>query len=90
MQDGWEYGGGAEHDLHGYSSKITEGENLGKFQCNLCGKISRDGTNSYRHVESIHFQGSFEYECDKCDEKFDTKSKWDKHRSRVHSNKNEK
>ena len=87
MKENWENKGEVEQDLHGYSSKITEGENIGKFQCNLCGKISRDRTTSFRHVEALHFPGSFEYECDQCDEKFDTNDKWRKHRSRVHSNK---
>ena len=87
-QGSWEYEGGAVHDLHRYSSRITEGENIGKFQCNLCGKISDHRGHSFRHVESIHFPGSFEYEFDQCDEKFDTKNKWAQHRSRVHSSKN--
>merc|ERR1719430_3090763 len=80
MQEGWEYGGRSEHDLHGYSSEITEGKNIGKIQCILCGKISRDAINSFRHVEAIHFSGSFVYDCDQCDAKFDTKSKWASHR----------
>ena len=79
-----------EVDLHGYSSKITEGENIGKIQCNLCGKISRDRTNLFEHVESIHFPGSYEYQCDQCGKKFDAKQKWRMHRSRVHSSKKSK
>ena len=76
-----------EQDLHGYSSKITEGENIGKIQCNLCGKISINKWKAFEHVEAIHFPGSYEYECDRCDRKFDTKHKWYIHRSRVHSSK---
>ena len=79
-----------EQDLHGYSSKITEGENIGKIQCNLCGKISRDRTTSFQHVEGVHFPGSYEYQCDQCDKKFDTKGKWRIHRSTVHSSKKSK
>ena len=79
-----------EQDLHGYSSKITEGENIGKIQCNLCGKISRFRNDSFQHVENIHFPGSYEHQCDQCDEKFDTKNKWRIHRSRVHSSKKSK
>ena len=79
-----------EQDLHGYSSKITEGENIGKIQCNLCGKISRFRNDSFQHVENIHFPGSYEYQCDQCDEKFDTNDKWRKHRSRKHSSKKSK
>ena len=87
MQNSWENGEAGELDLHEYSSKLTEGENIGKFQCNVCGKISNWQIQAWMHVESVHFPGSYEYECDhnQCGEKFDTKSKWDKHRSRVHS-----
>ena len=83
----WENGGEVEQDLHRFSSKITEGENIGKFQCNLCGKMSSKRRDSVRHVENIHFPGSYQYQCDHCDEKFDTNDKWRKHRSRVHSSK---
>ena len=81
----WGNGEGVEQDLHEYSSKITEGENIGNFQCTLCGKISRFRKDSFEHVESIHFPGSYEYQCDQCDEKFDAKSKWRRHRTTVHS-----
>ena len=74
-----------EQDLHEYSRKITEGENFGKFRCNLCGKISPKRKDSFQHVESIHFPGSYEYQCDQCDEKFDTKCRWRFHRTTVHS-----
>ena len=87
VQNSWDYGGGVEQDLHGYSSKITEGKDIGKFQCKLCGKISRYRKDSFLHVEGVHFPGSYEYPCDQCDEKFDTKVKWRYHRSRVHSSK---
>ena len=85
-----EYGEGVEQDMHGYSTKITEGENRGKFQCNLCGNISNDKSWAWMHVEAIHFPGSYEHQCDQCDEKFDTKQKWRNHRSRVHSSKKSK
>ena len=85
MQENWENRGEVEQDLHGYSSKITEGENIGKFQCKLCGKISLKKHHSFEHVESIHFPEIYEYQCDQCDEKFDTKRKWRRHRTTVHS-----
>ena len=81
----WENGGEVEQDLHRFSSKITEGENIGKFQCNLCGKISPRRLHSFEHVEGVHFPGSYQYQCDQCDEKFDAKSKWRRHRTTVHS-----
>ena len=91
MLDSWENGGGVEQDLHEYSRRITEeGENFGKFQCNLCGMISLKRSGSFEHVESIHFPGTYEYPCDQCDEKFDTNNKWRTHRSRVHSSKKSK
>ena len=73
VQDNWECDVGV--DLNEHSKKIAEGENKGKFQCSLCGKISRDKTNAFAHVENIHFPGSFEHDCDQCDKKFDTKKK---------------
>ena len=79
-------------ELHGYSDKLTEGENIGKFQCNLCGKISKLKSWAWMHVESVHFPGSYQYECDAdhCDEKFDAKNKLYLHRSKIHSSKKSK
>ena len=90
VENSWEYGEGVEQDLHGYSSKLTAGENKGKYQCNLCGKISTDKSQAWTHVESVHFPGSYEHQCDQCDGKFDTKRKWRNHRSVVHSSKKSK
>ena len=90
MQGSWGNREGVEQDLDRYSSKITEGENIGKFQCNLCGKISSKRSGSFRHVDAIHFPGSYEYQCDQCDRKFDTNNKWRHHRSSVHSSKKSK
>ena len=87
MQASLKSGGGVEPDLDGYSSRLNEGENKGRFQCHLCGKISRDRGNATSHVESIHFPGSYEYQCDQCGEKFGTKNKWAQHRTLVHSKK---
>ena len=79
--------GGVEPDMNEYSSRLAEGENKGMFQCHLCGKISKDKRVAANHVENIHFPGSFEYQCDLCGEKFDTKNKWSMHRARVHPKK---
>ena len=78
---------GVKNDLGGYSGKLTEGENVGKFQCNLCGKISKLRSASLMHIESIHFPGSYQYKCEQCGEEFDAKRKWYLHRSSVHSSK---
>ena len=74
-------------ELHGYSDKLTEGENIGKFQCNLCGKINSNRQYSFKHVKGVHFPGSYQYECDKCDEQFCAKKKFVKHSRRVHPSK---
>ena len=87
LQGSWEYEGGVEQDLHRYSSRLTEGANMGKFQCNLCGKFSNNKSKAFEHVENIHFPGSNQYECDQCGEKFNTKTKLYKHRSKVHLSK---
>ena len=90
MLDSWENGGGVEQDLHGYSRRITEeGENFGKFQCNLCGRVNSKRKDAFYHVESRHFPGTYEYLCDQdhCEEKFNTKNKWYTHRTKVHFSK---
>ena len=78
---------GPAFELHRYSSKLIEGESIGKFQCNLCVKISNSRSDSFKHVESVHYPGSFQYECAKCGDKFGTKNKLVRHRWRVHSSK---
>ena len=87
LQSSCGYEGGVEFDLHAYSCRFSEGENKGKFQCSLCGKISNRKERAFCHVENIHFPGSYEYECDQCGEKFDTKNKVYQHRSLVHNSK---
>ena len=86
MQDKGEVG----QDLHEYIKRVTEGENRGKYQCNLCGKISTYKSQALMHVESIHFPGTYEYQCDYWEEKFDTRYKWLNHRNHVHSSKKSK
>ena len=72
-------------DFGNYIVKVVEGENTRKIQCIICGKLSRDRNAAVRHVENSHFPGTFEYQCDQCDRKFDTKIKWASHRSDKHS-----
>ena len=75
MQDKSEVG----QDLHEYIKKFAEGENMGRFQCTLCGKISRFKQRAVMHVESVHFPGSYEYECDQCSEKFGDRVELERH-----------
>ena len=78
---------GPELELYGYSKKLIGGESLGKFQCNLCGKISNKRNDAFKHVESVHFPNTYQYDCDKCGEKFGTKNRLSKHRLHAHSSK---
>ena len=78
---------GPDLELHGYYSKLVEGKSIGKFQCNLCGKISNTRNQAFKHVESIHFPNSYQYDCDQCGEKFGTKNKFLRHCWNVHSSK---
>ena len=72
-------------DFGNYVVKIVEGENTGKIKCIICGQISRDRNTATRHVENNHFPGTFKYQCDQCDLKFNSKHRWACHRSNVHS-----
>ena len=52
-------------------------------KCTVCGKIGNDRGNLRKHVESLHFPGSFRYACKYCQEEFDTKTKLNNHVMRV-------
>ena len=69
--------------LDNYIEKISEGH----FQCSICGHVSSRKGDLRKHVEAKHFPGLFEYSCDLCEKKFNTKSKYYDHRSLRHSNK---
>ena len=73
-------------DFDKYISKVGEGVDVCKFTCNICGQIGARKGNLRRHVESIHFPGQLEYSCTDCEVKFDTKTKYDNHQMRKHSN----
>jgi len=74
--------GGDEVDLNNYIAKISEGQ----FKCNICGQVSSRKGDLRKHVENKHFPGLFEYSCDQCEKKFNTKNKYYIHRSRHNSN----
>ena len=79
--------GGEGFDLNNYTEKISEGVNIGKFKCNICGHVSSRKQGAQKHVESKHFPGLFEYTCALCAKKFNTYNKYNQHRSRHHFNK---
>ena len=55
------------------------------FKCIICGKISDHKTNLRKHVENIHFPGTFTYQCKYCSEIFTTRNFLNMHVSKIHS-----
>ena len=56
----------------------------GGVKCTICGKISATSSNLKKHVENIHFPGSYVYKCDHCKEEFSTRNMYFLHMYRVH------
>ena len=78
---------GEQFDFDNYIEKISEGASVGMFKCNICGHTSALKSTVRLHVESKHFPGVAEYPCDQCEKKFNTKTKFRRHRYYHHSNK---
>jgi len=55
-------------------------------KCTLCGKVGNDRGNLRKHVENIHFPGSFSYGCKYCTETFTTRNNLNMHISKTHRN----
>jgi len=70
-----------------YTMKIIEGAQMGKYKCTECGKESARRWHSLRHIEDVHFPGTYQYPCDQCDVVHDTKSKFYKHMNMKHGKK---
>jgi len=54
-------------------------------KCTLCGKVGNDRGNLRKHVENIHFPGSFSYNCKYCTESFTTRNNLNMHISKTHN-----
>ena len=70
--------------LQQYVSKIVDGEGRGKYKCTICGKINGQKVHTENHVESIHFPGTFEYNCKHCGQSFTGRNKLYMHVNAVH------
>jgi len=70
---------GASFNEYIYKMPIT-----GIFKCKMCGKINRDKSNIRKHVESIHFPGTYLYTCKHCGEVLSTKSMLHNHIAMKH------
>jgi len=55
------------------------------FKCSICEKESNDKGNLRKHVENIHFPGSFSYLCKHCDKTFTTRNNLNHHVNSHHS-----
>jgi len=51
-------------------------------KCTLCGKSGKDRGNLRKHVENIHFPGTFNYSCKYCSENFSTRNSLNIHISK--------
>ena len=57
----------------------------GRYYCSLCLTFSHVTKTCVRnHVESKHFDSSFLYSCDMCQESFSNKTSLNNHKSRKH------
>jgi len=65
---------------------IVPSQNASKpFKCSICEKESNDKGNLRKHVENIHFPGSFSYLCKHCDKTFTTRNNLNHHVNSHHS-----
>ena len=55
--------------------------------CTICGKNFSDASSAIKHVENIHFPGTFSYSCRFCNENFTKKNSMYKHISKFHKSK---
>jgi uncharacterized C2H2 Zn-finger protein len=64
--------------------RVSEGENVGKFKCIICGKINGRKDHAENHIESIHFPGVFQYNCKYCELIFTGRNKLYLHVNQMH------
>ena len=73
-------GGGDTRQLYEYIVK----EGPKSHRCTVCGKVGSDRGNMRKHVENIHFNGSFIYDCKYCSQTFTSRNKLNHHISGSH------
>jgi len=57
-------------------------------RCTVCGKVGKDRGNLRKHVENIHFPGSFTYTCKYCQQTFTSRTHLNHHVTSLHKNAN--
>ena len=75
---------GGSFNFYEYIEKVSAG---GQHRCSLCGKEGTDRGNLRKHVENIHFPGTYSYPCKYCNETFTTRNQLNNHVSKIHTNK---
>ena len=74
---------GEDKQLYDYIVKDpASGPNANK--CVLCGKTGNDRSNLRKHVENVHFNGVFTYQCKYCLLNFGTRTKLNHHVTAKH------
>ena len=53
-------------------------------RCTICGKTGNDRSNLRRHVESVHFPESFQFDCKYCGKVYNAKNSLYVHISTYH------
>ena len=71
--------------LQNYLELITTETGELKHKCTLCGSLSSQKQHAENHLENIHFQGYFKYDCADCGVSFDKRNKYYQHRSKCKS-----
>eukprot|EP00092_Neocalanus_flemingeri_P010079 GFUD01010862.1.p1 GENE.GFUD01010862.1~~GFUD01010862.1.p1 ORF type:complete len:336 (-),score=84.25 GFUD01010862.1:3-1010(-) len=75
---------GGRDFLNTYIERIVEGLSRGKFKCSICGKINGRKDHAENHIESIHFPGTFQYNCKYCELVFTGRNKLYLHVNQMH------
>jgi len=69
--------------LNDYIKKDPES---GLFLCQFCGKQNLQKNNIRKHIEGVHFTGSFVYKCNLCNKDFNGKNSLSTHMYKYHGN----
>jgi len=75
---------GNKGDKQLYEYIVKDGPQM--HRCTVCGKVGRDRGNLRKHVENIHFPGSFTYSCKYCQETFTSRTHLNHHVTNLHKN----
>ena len=71
-------------NLLSFDNYIVPSESGVGFQCTMCGKEAVKKSNLRKHIENIHFPGSYSYSCKYCSQICTTKNQLNQHISKLH------